>query len=307
MVVFHGFDKFRPLPRPAAVAVGNFDGLHLGHRKILARLCRLADRRDLSSLVLTFDPHPERALGKIAVRMIDTPTQRLRRLSESCVNAVLVTEFDRAFAELSGPDFVARVLEKRLRARVIVVGRNFRFGRNRSCGIEELRKLGRRYGLAVYEVPPAVVGGVAVSSSAIRRLLDRGKVDKAARLLGRPYEIEGTVIPGLSRGKGLDAPTANLRTGNEILPDGVFITETVWRGRAFPSVTSIGTSPTFGPNPVSVETHILDCRARLYGADLTVRFVRKIRPTRKFADPPALAARIRKDIDIARSYFGGLG
>jgi riboflavin kinase/FMN adenylyltransferase len=307
MVVFHGFDKFRPLPRPAAVAVGNFDGLHLGHRKILTRLCRLADRQKLASLVLTFDPHPERALGKVAVLMIDTPAQRLRRLRDSCVDAVLVTAFDRAFADLSGPDFIARIVKERLRAREIVVGRNFRFGRDRSCGLEELRRLGRRYGMGVHEVPPAVVGGVAVSSSAIRRLLDCGKVDGAARLLGRPYEIEGTVIPGHSRGRGLGAPTANLRTANEILPDGVFITETVWRGRALPSVTSVGTSPTFGRNPVTVETHILDCRARLYGARFTVRFLKKIRPTRKYADPQALAARIRKDIAIARSYFEGQG
>jgi riboflavin kinase/FMN adenylyltransferase len=307
MVVFHGFDKFRPLPRPAAVAVGNFDGLHVGHRKILARLCGLAERRDLSSLVLTFDPHPERALGKEAVRMIDTPGQRLRRLRESCINAVLVTGFDRAFAELSGPDFVARILKERLGAQEVVVGRNFRFGRNHRGDIRDLRDLGRRHGLGIHVVPPKVMDGVAVSSSAIRRLLVRGRVEEAARLLGRAYEIDGEVIHGLSRATGLGAPTANLRTGNEILPDGVFITETVWRGRSLPSVTSIGTNPTFGSNPVSVETHILDCRVRLYGAVLTVRLLRKIRATRTFADASALSARIRKDIDIARSYFGVAG
>jgi len=307
MVVFHGFDEYRPLPRPAAVAVGNFDGLHLGHRRILARLCGLARRRDLSSLVLTFDPHPERSLGKKAVRMIETPDQRLNRFRESCVDAVLVTRFSRTFSELSGSDFVERILKEKLGAREIVVGRNFRFGRNRRGNVLHLRELGRLHGLRVHVVPPAFIGGVAVSSSAIRRLLVRGRVDEAARLLGRPYEIAGEVMRGLSRGKSLDAPTANLRTENEILPDGVFITEAVWEGRVLPSVTSIGTNPTFGPNPTSVEVHILDCRVSLYGARLMVRFLRKIRPTRKFAGPPALAARIRKDLDAARAYFAGPG
>jgi riboflavin kinase/FMN adenylyltransferase len=305
MVVFRGFDEFRPLPRPAAVAVGNFDGLHLGHQKILARLCGLARSKDLTSLVLTFDPHPEQALGKKAVRMIDTLEQRLERLRESCVEAILVARFDRSFSELSGRDFVERVLQKRLGAREVVVGRNFRFGRNRRADMAALRRLGRRLGLGVHAVPPEIVDGVAVSSSLIRQLLLTGRVDEAARLLGRPFEIAGEVVKGASRGKRLGAPTANLRTANEILPDGVFISETVWGGRVLASVTSIGTNPTFGRNPVSVETHLLDCRARLYGAGLTLRLLRKIRPTRKFSDTQALVERIRKDVETARAYFRG--
>jgi riboflavin kinase/FMN adenylyltransferase len=303
MFVFHGFEEFRP--RPAAVAIGNFDGVHLGHRKILLRLCSLAGERNLSSLVLTFDPHPERALGKKAVRMIDSPQQRLERLRESCVDAVLMTRFDRAFSELSGSQFVERILRERLGAREVVVGRDFRFGRNRRGDVGRLRELGRLHGLRVHIVPPTVIDGLAVSSSAIRRLLVQGHVAEATRLLGRPYEIAGEVIKGLSRGRSLGTPTANLRTQNEILPDGVFITEAVWRGRTFPSVTSIGTNPTFGVHPVSVETHILDRRVRIYGAGLTVRLLQKIRATIKFADRSALAARIRTDIDIARAYFAG--
>ena len=303
MVVAHGFEKLPALPRPTAVAVGNFDGLHLGHRKILARLCALARSRDLMSLVLTFDPHPERALGKKAVRMIDTPDQRLARLGESCVDAVLVTGFDRTFSALSGTDFVERILLGRLRAREVVVGRDFRYGKDRRSDIADLRKLGRRFGFGVHAIAPRVIGEAAVSSSAIRRLLARGRVEEAARLLGRPYEIAGTVVRGDSRGTSLGYPTANLLPGNEILPDGVFISESVWKGRSFPSVTSIGTNPTFGPNPVRVETHLLDRRARLMGAGLTLRLLRKIRPTRKFPDARALVEQIGKDVAAARAYF----
>jgi riboflavin kinase/FMN adenylyltransferase len=303
MLVFRGFDDFRPLPRPSAVAVGNFDGLHLGHLRILARLCRLAESRGLSSLVLTFDPHPERALGKKVVRMIDTPEQRLARLRETCVDAVLVTKFDKAFARLSGRQFVEGILKDRLGAQEVVVGRDFHFGRDRRAGLAELQSLGRRAGIGVTAVPPEVVAGAAASSSLIRRLILQGRVDQAAAFLGRPYEIAGEVVQGISRGRRLGVPTANIRTANEILPDGVFISETVWRDRVFPSVTSIGRNPTFGRHRLSVETHILDARPRLYGARLTVRLLRKIRPTLKFRDSLALAEQIRKDVEIVRDYF----
>jgi riboflavin kinase/FMN adenylyltransferase len=152
-----------------------------------------------------------------------------------------------------------------------------------------------------------LVGGAAVSSSLIRRLLAKGRVEEAARLLGRPYELAGTVRSGAARGRRLGAPTANLETANEILPDGVFVSETVWKGTALPSVTSIGTNPTFGRHPVSVETHVLDRRPDLRGAALTVRLLRRLRPTRKFGDAEALAAQIRRDVAAARFFFARAG
>jgi riboflavin kinase/FMN adenylyltransferase len=307
MIVTRGLDDPRLRPRPSAVAVGNFDGLHRGHRKILSRLCRLAGSRGLRSLVLTFEPHPERALGKRSVRMIDTPGQRLERLRGTCVDAVAVIPFDRRFARLGGGAFVENILGERLGAREVVVGRGFRFGRGRRGDTAALRRLGRRAGIAVHVVPPAVLDGQVVSSTAVRVLLRRGRVEDAARLLGRPYEILGRVVPGHRRGRLLGFPTANLETANEILPEGVFITRTVVRGRAYPSVTSVGTNPTFGPHPLSVETLLLGFGGSLYGAGVTVRFLKKIRPVRAFADAAALAARIRRDIDEARSWFARQG
>jgi riboflavin kinase/FMN adenylyltransferase len=307
MEILRGLDGF-PTPRRAtAVAVGNFDGLHLGHRKILARVCGLARAQGLRSLVLTFDPHPERALGRKSVRMIETLEQRLASLRESCVDAVLVIPFDRSFSKLTGPEFVEGVLVGRLTALHVVVGRDFRFGRNRRSDNDRLRKLGRRFGLRVHVVPPVVLRGRVVSSSLIRRLLGEGRVEEAARFLGRPYEISGQVVRGAERGRRIGVPTANITPANEILPEGVFITETVWKGRPLPSVTSIGTNPTFGRNPLSVETHILDGRFPLYGAGLVLRFLSRIRPTRRFRNAGSLLARIRKDIEAARAYFGEAG
>jgi riboflavin kinase/FMN adenylyltransferase len=307
MVVFHGLDDPRLRPRPAAVAVGNFDGLHLGHRKILSRLCRLARERGLRSLILTFEPHPERALGRRSVRMIDTPGQRLARLRGTCVDAVAVIPFDRAFARLGGPAFVGDILRDTLGARQVVVGRGFRFGRGRRGDTGMLRRLGRAAGVGVHIVAPAGLGGLTVSSTAVRGLLGRGQVSRAARMLGRPYEIAGRVVPGRRRGRRLGFPTANLETANEILPEGVFITETVRGGKAYASVTSIGTNPTFGAHPLSVETLLLDFRGSLYGAAVTVRFLRKLRPTRTFSGADALAARIRRDVEEARAWFARRG
>lgn len=305
MIVTRGLDDRRLRRRPAAVALGNFDGLHAGHRKILSRLCDLARRRGLRSLVLTFEPHPERALGRKSVRMIDTPEQRLARLRGTCVEAVAVIPFDRAFAALGSPTFVGDVLRDKLGAREVVVGRGFRFGKDRRGDVALLRRLGRTAGFAVHVVPPAVRGGRTVSSTAVRSLLLRGRVEDAARLLGRPYEIRGRVVPGQKRGRLLGYPTANLETANEILPQGIFISETLRGATVHPSVTSIGTNPTFGVNPLTVETLLLDHRGSLYGADLTVRLIRRLRPPRAFPDAGALSAQIGRDIAAARAWFAG--
>ncbi len=303
MIVYHGLDDPGLQPLPAAVAIGNFDGLHLGHRRILERLCREAAGRGLRSLVLTFDPHPERALGRKSVKMIDTADQRLDRFAGTCVDAVVVTQFDASFAGLGCRDFVETVLKGRLGARQVVVGENFRFGRGRRGDGSRLRALGREAGFEVAIVPPLIVRGRVVSSSAVRSLLGRGLVEDAARLLGRPYEIAGRVVPGQHRGRTLGFPTINIQPDNEILPPGVFISETVWEGRARPSATSIGTNPTFGPGPLAVETHLLTGPPWPEAPGVTVRLLRRIRPVRKFVGPAALAARIGRDVEEARAYF----
>ena len=303
MVVYRGLDDRRLSPRPSAVAVGNFDGLHLGHRRILARLCDRARRSGLRSLVLTFSPHPERALGRSSVKMIDTPEGRLEKLGATCVDAVVVTPFDGSFSRLGGRAFVDGVLRDRLGAREVVVGEGFRFGRDRRAGTDLLARLGRPHGLRVHVVSPARVAGRVVSSTVVRRLLEAGRVDEAARLLGRPYEVRGRVVGGRRRGRRLGFPTANVETRSEILPEGVFVSETVLGGRAHPSVTSIGTNPTFGPNPLSVETLLLGFRGSLYGAEVVVRLRRKIRPTETFPSPASLADRIRRDCEAARAWF----
>ncbi len=304
MVVFRGLENYRELPRPVAVAIGNFDGLHLGHRKILRRLLDLAHSRNRSSLVLTFFPHPGNVLGSREIPLLQTLEQRLAGFEETGVEAVIVAAFDRAFADVSSKAFINAVLIERLNVRDAVVGHNFRFGKDRKGDTEKLRHEGNRTGLEIHVVAPEMQNGQIISSSLIRELLERGEVDEAARFLGRPYEIVGTVVPGSSRGRNLGFPTANVRSSNLILPDGVFITQVTLKGQRLPALTSIGTNPTFGPNPLRIETYILDFEENLYGESLSIRLLKKIRKTEAFEDAAALKAMMEKDLSIARSYFG---
>jgi riboflavin kinase/FMN adenylyltransferase len=303
MKVFTGFEGLPRFRRGSVVAVGNFDGLHLGHRRILSRVAARSRSEGLRSLVLTFFPHPARALAGRAVPLIQTLDQRLDGFRRAGIEAALVVPLDRDLFELSGAEFSGRILADALRARAVVVGANFRFGRGRKCGAGDLSALGRAMGFDVRAVPPVVVGGRTVSSSLIRLLLARGDVVTAAGLLGDFYEIEGRVVPGHSRGRDLGFPTANLLTTNEILPPGVFLTLASVGRRSYPSLTNIGVRPTFGDNPPGVETHLLDFTGDLYGRIVGLRFLGKLRDERRFATPAALVRQVSRDLRSARAAF----
>jgi len=305
MKVFRGLEAIPAFKAGTVVAVGNFDGLHLGHRKILRRVASLAGSKDLFSLVLTFDPHPARSFkGRRSIPLIQTLDQRLEGLKKAGIKGTLILPFDRAFSRLSGRAFAERVLAGSLRARDIVVGVDFRFGFKRRFAIADLARLGRELGFGVHAVAPVILEGRPVSSSLIRGLIAQGDVEGAAGPLGAPYEIRGLVIRGAGRGANLGIPTANIRTANELLPPGVFLTQAGLGARLLPSVTNIGTGPTFESRPVHPETHILGARKPLYGRELRVLFIKKLRNERKFASPAALVRRIRLDIGKARQFFG---
>jgi riboflavin kinase / FMN adenylyltransferase len=290
-------------PPPRAVAVGNFDGLHLGHRRIVERLKKGAAALGVPTCVLTFSPHPERVFGAARLRMVQTLEQRLRGLCEWGLDAVLVWPFDRAFAGLEGRAFAAEILAARLNARLVVVGDDFRFGRSRGAGAADLTRFGRACGFAVRAVPRLKRGGRVVRSSRVRDLLSAGRVEDAAFLLDRSYSIEGDVVAGAGIGRTLGFPTANIQSPNEILPPGIFITLLECGGRRYRSVSNIGIRPTFGKRDLTAECHLLDSRRSLYGASVRLVFLRKLREERKFRDADALRSRIAADTEAARAYF----
>ncbi len=297
---------FPSLPKKTSVAIGNFDGVHLGHQKILRALTEGAETKDLLPIVLTFSPHPKKVVGKGQLYLLQSLDQRLREIRRFPIHEVFLLHFNRQLANMSAQGFLEKIVLTPLKAQEIIVGENFCFGRNREGCTDMLIKLADRLGFEVCSIPPVRVGGTIVSSSNIRMLLWEGKIEQAAALLGRFYEIEGEVITGKSRGKTLGFPTANIRTSNEITPEGVFISQVFFDGKSYPSLTNVGTCPTFHQKDRNIETYILHFDTNLYGKEINIRFLKKVRDEIRFDSPAALSDQIQRDIQVAEAYFSSV-
>ncbi len=301
-----GIKSLKDIPTPpdnCAVAIGNFDGVHLGHRKILSTLLREAKNDGLYPLLVTFHPHPAKILTDRKIELLQTIEQRLNEIEKCGIRMTVVLSFDNRFALTSAEEFMRTVIIQKLRAKKVIVGENFQFGKNREGDVSKLQELAPQFGFTVLSVPPVSIGDSVVSSSLIRRLLHFGKIDKANKLLGRPYEIEGTVVRGKSRGRRLGFPTANIHSMNDIAPPGVFISEVMIESKIFPSVTHVGGKPTFGEKDAVIESYIIDYRNNLYKKKLRVRFLKKIREEMKFGTPESLSFQIKKDLEKTLAFF----
>ncbi len=298
-------------PRPAAwhqpvLALGNFDGLHRGHMKIIDRVRRRAGERGGTPVAMTFDPHPPRVVRPDkAPPLLMTLAQRLEALERAGMRGIVVVRFSPELSRWEPEAFVERVLVEWLRAVEVWVGANFLFGRDRTGTFSQLRALGARWGFRAEKIDPVRYKEFVVSSTRIRRLVAEGRVDEAGALLGHPYFIDGTVVAGAGRGRALGFPTANLAPDNELLPPrGVYATLAIVDGISRPSVTNIGVRPTFGGDPREVvETHVLEFARDLRGGRVRLAFVQRLRDERAFADPAALAAQIAADCRHASRLF----
>jgi riboflavin kinase/FMN adenylyltransferase len=303
MMVLHDLP---PGPGPFArtvVTVGNFDGVHLGHRAILARVCRRARELDCQPVAVTFEPHPVKVLKpETRLELLTTLPQKVALLREAGLAGVVVLPFTREFAAIRARDFVRDYFVERLRVREVVVGHDYSFGRNREGNIGLLREMGRALGFTVQVVWAVEVEGAVVSSSLIRAMLRLGKVREAGKLLGRPYGVTGKVVAGKGRGaKLLGVPTANLAPENGLLPaTGIYAVWVARNGRLLPGVANIGTCPTFDNQELTLEVHLLNFNGDLYDERLEVRFVERLREERRFASIGDLAVQIRADIQKAR-------
>ncbi|MFZ5447974.1 MAG: bifunctional riboflavin kinase/FAD synthetase [Thermodesulfobacteriota bacterium] len=292
-------------PRTVAT-IGNFDGVHLGHQAILDRVRRRASELGGKAVAITFNPHPVKVLRpEVNLPLLTTQDQKLKLLAAAGLDAVVVLPFSREFAALSARDFVRQYFCERLRAREVVVGHDYCFGRGREGNIDLLKEMGAVHGFTVQVVWAVEVQGAVVSSSLIRAMLRLGKVTEAGRLLGRPYEVAGRVVQGKGRGaKLLGVPTANLLTPNELLPAcGIYA---VWVRRddaTIPGVANIGTCPTFNNSELSLEVHLMEFSGDLYGESLEVQFVARLREEQRFPSIEALGTQIRADIDAARQVL----
>jgi riboflavin kinase / FMN adenylyltransferase len=308
MRIYRSLDEVPADFGPSALTIGNFDGVHFGHRRILRRLTELAKAHEWKPSVLTFDPHPTKVVApQRSPLLMTTPEQRAELMREEGIEQVLIVPFTRELAQLSPEEFVRTLLVERLGARAVLVGDNFRFGHRQAGNVEVLKELGRRYGFGTEIVGAVSCRGRVVSSSGIRSLILAGKVNLAARLLLRPYAVEGSVVSGRGVGSKQTVPTLNLATAAEVIPArGVYITRTrdLEGARVWNSVTNIGYRPTFGASDeLSIETFLLEPLAGETPQRIRVEFLRRIRDERQFNSAEELKAQIFRDVRTAQGYF----
>lgn len=290
----------------AVVTVGNFDGVHLGHQKIIKNVTTLASELSAPSMAITFNPHPIKCIAPDrAPKLLMDTEDKVSMLRHYGIDNVLVIEFDRQFAHMSPEGFVHDILVNRLEVRAVVVGSGYSFGKARRGTTDFLRRAGRKYGFRVRVVRNARAIDKVVSSTRIRVVLGNGNVTKATELLDRPYAIKGTVITGAGRGRSiLKTPTANFTTNAEVIPkDGVYAVRVRLGGKLFDGVANLGNNPTFNGAARSYEVHLLNFSDNVVGNDIEVRFIDRIRGEEKFPSPEALRAQIQLDIQHARTVL----
>jgi len=305
MRIIRQLDECCPPLERGVVTIGNFDGVHLGHREIFRRVVRRAGELNGLATVLTFVPHPLKVLTpERAPRLLNTYAEKERLIAASCIDVLAAIPFDREMAEMSPEDFVREILVARLGICHLIVGYDYAFGRNRKGDVDFLRRAGKQAGFSVEMLEPIRRGEEVFSSTLVRRRLAAGDVAGAVALLGRHFNLEGRVIHGASRGRSLGFPTANLLTDKEVLPrPGVYAVKVRLDEQIFDGVMNIGFNPTFGTERISLEVHLLDFSADLYDRSLRVYFVERLREEMVFSSVDDLVCQIRRDVDRARQLL----
>ena len=289
----------------SVITLGNFDGIHLGHQELVRMVIRRAAEIEGQSMVVTFRPHPLKVLApEKCPPLISIYEEKIQIFEKLGIDVLVKIPFSLRFAEMTPREFVKDILCDLLGAKDIFVGYNYKFGRGREGTTQTLKQMGKEYGFIVHEVEQISLDGEVISSTKIRQFLKAGDVEHAAKLLGRPYAIAGIVIRGDSRGKTLGFPTANIASKHAIIPsDGVYAVKLLAREKCLSGVVNIGIRPTFDTRSLAIEVHVFDFNEDLYGEEITLYFIRKIREERKFDTAEALIGQIKKDISTARDIL----
>ncbi|MFI5293982.1 MAG: bifunctional riboflavin kinase/FAD synthetase [Thermodesulfovibrionales bacterium] len=287
------------------LTLGNFDGLHLGHQELVRMIIRRARETGALSMVVTFRPHPLKILApEKCPPLISIYEEKIKLFERLGIDVLVKIPFTLEFSAMPPEDFVRDVLCGTLGAKEIFVGYNYRFGKGRKGDIRTLRSLGEKYGFAVREIEQIAFGGEVISSTKIRTLLREGDVEHAAKLLGRTYAITGIVVKGDGRGKGLGFPTANIAPKHSIIPaDGVYAVRLIVREKVYDGIANIGMRPTFNKKVLAIEVHVFDFNEDIYGEDISLYFIRKIREEKKFKGAEALVTQIKSDIETAKEIL----
>lgn len=304
MKIFHSIDGIERFAAPV-LTIGNYDGVHIGHKKIIKKVVEIASKINGTSMLMTFEPHPlsilrpEKLIGRI------TPFHVKKKIiEENGIEVLIVLEFNDRLRQMSPEEFFNRILIERLDIKGLIVGYDFKFGKGGAGNSQSLKTLCDLKGIYFESVDAITIDGDKVGSNRIRKALIEGSVHRASKLLGNWYFIEGRVVKGEGRGNKLGFPTINLETTYEIIPkEGVYITEVEFDSRRYPSVTNIGFNPTFDGKRLTIETHIIDFTGNIYGKDVTLYFHERIRAEIKFSSIEDLKNQIQLDVNSARLYF----
>lgn len=303
MIILKDFKRLDNRFKDIVITIGNFDGLHIGHKKVIEAVKEDAAARSGTSAVLTFEPHPLKVLRpEREIKLITPFEEKARLIEEAGIDLLLCLTFDSDLAMMEAKDFIRDIIVGRIGVVKVIVGHNYTFGRGRKGNVELLRREGRRYGFTTKVVRNKTLSGKVVSSTGIRELISKRKVYEASLLLGRPYRIQGRVIKGKGRGaRFLNIPTANIETEYELIPaEGVYAVQVDLDGLLYGGVMNIGKNPTFGENQLSLEVHILDFSRDILGKKISVYFLKHLRNERRFPDVNSLKEAIIHDIDSAR-------
>jgi riboflavin kinase / FMN adenylyltransferase len=306
MQILRSVPELSHLPGPLFLAIGVFDGVHLGHQAVISTSAEHARAENGMPVVVTFDPHPEKVLRpEKAPHLLTATAHKIALIRTLGVRHLLMIAFDRRFATTEPEDFVQQLVQNSRPLREICVGHEWSFGKNRRGNLQLLTKLGANFDFNVVGIRPVTVNGEIVSSTTIRRAVEAGDFKKAAVMLGREYTILGTVVHGDDLGKKIGFPTANLSAHSEQFPpNGVYFAEAKLEGVVYPGVVNLGYRPTIssGKSDRVLEIHLLDFKGEIYGRDLELRFVRYLRPEKKFDNVDALVRQIERDVQQARGF-----
>ena len=300
MEIIFGLDNIKKLP-PSVITVGNFDGIHIGHQKLLNQVVSLAGERKIQGILVTFDRHPRTVVSSSAaskVRILTNLDEKVKNVEKFGLDGVVIIKFTREFSELTYQQFVCDILINKLGMQAIVVGHDHAFGRDREGNIENLEVIRQSYPFEVYEVGPHKLDGKTVSSTLIRECISKGQVDQAALMLGRLYSISGIVVRGEGRGKKLDFPTANISPENQskLIPgEGVYAVDCLLGGKKYRGMANIGFKPTFGSRDKTIEVHLFDFSGDIYGDRLALEFLKRLRDEKKFKNEKDLIEQLKKD------------
>jgi len=306
MKIIRGTESIPPEMQGAYITIGNFDGVHLGHRHICQTLIREAAREGRKTLLITFVPHPKMLLHpeRRPFYLLTSLEEKIKLLEAQGLDAVILIPFTLEYAETSAESFIVDFLWNKLRVKKVFIGHDYTFGSKKGGNEKVLAEYGKKLGFDVHVINAISVGNTLVSSTKIREAILTGDVKRAAMLLGRPYNVGGTVVEGKGRGATLGFPTANVKPDKELLPArGVYAAMVHLEGGGYRGVLNIGVNPTFGENKPTLEVHLMDFQGNLYGEALDVLFIERLREERKFSSPEELVAQLKKDVAQARAVL----